>query len=211
MSDADRAEPHIGMAQHHPLGPAGRAGGVEQGGEIVGIGARRRQAVVAGRAAPRLPPPSSARAAGGQVALAPASPAAPCRVISSLAPLSARIWRDLRPLQQRIDRHMDQPGAGAGERQQAGHPVLGQPARDPVARREPPRLQRRGERADRRLEPGIIEQRPRASSSAGASGSPQQASDGRADGGSDRGLAPCIPAAPQQVMLGLGARRGIAR
>jgi hypothetical protein len=47
MSDADRAEPEIGVAQHHPLGPAGRARGVEQGGEIVGIAVRRAQPLAA--------------------------------------------------------------------------------------------------------------------------------------------------------------------
>ena len=41
MRDADGAEPEIGVAQHHALGAAGGAGGVEQGGEAVGIGGGR--------------------------------------------------------------------------------------------------------------------------------------------------------------------------
>jgi len=52
---------------------------------------------------------------------------------------------------------VDQAGAGAGEREQAGHPGLGEPARDAVAMNEAPRLQRRGEGAHRLFEPGKIE------------------------------------------------------
>jgi hypothetical protein len=64
---------------------------------------------------------------------------------------------DLHPLQQGIDRDMDEARARAGERQQAGQPVLGQPARHPLPLAEAPRLQRPSERADRRFEPIIIE------------------------------------------------------
>ena len=82
MRDADRAEPHIGVAQHHALGPAGRAGGVEQGGELVGIGGRgaeqRRASSSMRRCASSRRVPS--QAAGYR--RAPASPAAPASPIS---------------------------------------------------------------------------------------------------------------------------------
>ena len=68
---------------------------------------------------------------------------------------------------------MDEAGPGAGERQQAGHPRLGQPARHPVAAREPPRPQRARKRAHRRLQPGEIE-RPAFVTKAGASGAPRR-------------------------------------
>src|SRR3546814_12015576 len=41
----------------------------------------------------------------------------------------------LRRLEQRIDRHMDQPGPRAGQRQYRGCQCLSHPAGDPVSRR----------------------------------------------------------------------------
>ena len=192
MRDADRAEPHIGVAQHHPLGPPGRARRVEQGGEIVGIAGRRRQRVgmVEQRRAFRL---VERRAAGRQVAgLERRQPRGAAEQQAGAA--VGEDVGDLHPLEQRVDRDMDQAGARAGERQQAGQPGLGQPARDPVARREPPRLQRRRQRADRLLEPGIIE---RALARRPAPARPERRSRVRWSSGRgrrDRGVCNFIPA-----------------
>ena len=206
MRDADRAEPHIGVAQHHPLGPPGRAGSVEQGGEIVGVVADGAEAVAMTEQGGPLLFVERRAVRGRSPGSSVASRARP--LSSKAAPLSARMWATWSALEQRVDRHVDQAGAGAGERQQAGQPGLGEPARDPVAGREAPRLERGRERADRRLEPGIIE-RALARQPAPARRPRRAGSDGRAGGASDPGvcnLHSCL----NGVMIGR-ARRGIKR
>ncbi len=128
----------LAWGQHHPLGPPGRAGGVEDRRQrrrvrhrcgqawsvhrairLHGRAHRRRQVFGGQRGEPRGLADQQRRAAIGQD------------------------MRHLRPPQRRIDRHMHQPRPRRRQRQDAGDPGLGQPARHPVAgpraRRQPGR------------------------------------------------------------------------
>ena len=138
--DADRAEPHIGMAQHHALRPPGGAGRVEQGGEILRV--VRRKAPSASAWSNRAALSSSSRIGAGDVAGFERGEPRLAAEQQGCAAVGQDMG-DLHPLEQRIDRYMDQAGAGAGEREQAGQPVLGEPARHAIASPKPPRLQRR--------------------------------------------------------------------
>jgi len=122
MGDADGTKPHIGVAQHHALRPAGRTGRIENGREIVRIGLGRRHAIalrsylalfrntagigniaVFQRAEPRFP--------GNEQ---------PCAAIGEY-------MSDLRAFQQRIDGYMNTTGPGRRHWHQAGKSGLVQP------------------------------------------------------------------------------------
>jgi hypothetical protein len=156
MSDADRPEPHIGVAQHDALRPAGRTRRVKKGGEVVGIGGRRRQllAPFEHRGAFFLP---DRRAIARNVALRQSRQPRLAADQQACAAVGEDVG-DLGALQQRIDRHVDQAGARRRQRQQAGHPVLGQPARDPLARSKAARSERRRQNRDGIFEPFMVEQ-----------------------------------------------------
>ena len=132
----------IAVGEHHPLGPPGRARGVEDLRHGV-LRARRQRQRVAARQSVLLHHRRVGVVAGlqrrqtGRVADQQPGPAVGQDV------------RHLRTFQQRIDRHADQPRARGGERQQAGDPRLGQPARHPVALGQPARQQSTGKRAHR--------------------------------------------------------------
>ena len=145
MRDADRAEPKIGVAQHHPLGGTGRTRGVEQGGECVGIMGRGAKAFGAGVpvlkrdrfgcAVDRLEP----RAVGDQQRRTAIGEDVRC----------------LRAAERGIDRDMDQPGARGGERQDAGKRRLAHPARNAVTGGEAVGEQGGGGSADDPVELGV--------------------------------------------------------
>ena len=128
MRHADRAEPQIGVAQHHALGPAGRAGGVEQGGKLVRIAGRRRQGLI-----PVLPVLQRDSVGIGRDRPAPGFPAAPRLAISSLAPLSARMCAAWACFSTGLIGTWTSAGARRGERHDAGEHGLAHPARHPVA------------------------------------------------------------------------------
>ena len=191
MRHADRAEPHIGVAQHHALGPPGRARGVEQGREIVGIVvATGRSGVGMIEQAPRSPSSSriaQATSPGSSVARR----AAP--LISRPAPLSARMWATCIRFSSGLTGTWISPARAQASGSRLVRRFLGsqEATRSPCAR--PLRLQRRRQRADRRLQPGIIEralarqQRRRGRRRRAASG-------GRADSGVGSGVSNFIPA-----------------
>ena len=173
MRDADRAEPHIGVAQHHPLGPPGRARGVEQGGQVVRVVVRGRQAdSQSTRATACFALVERSRAARGR---SPASSVASARlgVSSRLAPLSARMWATCSRFSSGLTGTWIRPARAQASGSRLVSRVLGSQLATRSPWRRPLRLQARGQRADRRFEPGIIERRPRASVSAGAAGSPR--------------------------------------
>ncbi len=152
MRHRDRAEPEVGVAQHHALGLAGRSRGVEQGGERIGVAGRGRQRRDMRPGQFRFQQQSAVRRPilrleqGGARRLGDEQPRAAVR----------QNVRDLRALEQRVDRNMHQPRPRARQREQARGARLGQPARDPVARRGT-LGEVRGERPHRRIEPGEIE------------------------------------------------------
>src|SRR3546814_18563172 len=63
----------------------------------------------------------------------------------------------LRRLEQRIDRHTDQPGPRAGQRQYRGCQCLSHPAGDPVSRRRAAPKQTRSDPPDKFIERCIAE------------------------------------------------------
>ena len=124
-------EPQIGVTEHHALGPSGRSAGIENGDQIAGIARRRGQA---------LRMAVDRRLDRGQIAQRTAAGKAVAQHVGSRAigqqqrcATVGQNMRDLRCLQQRIDRHMDQPAARRGERHQAGSARLCAPARHTVA------------------------------------------------------------------------------
>ena len=132
MGHADRAEPEIGMAQHHALGPAGGAAGVKDRRKIVRIGGARCK-----RAAQGLGPCPDIRfldqlASCRNIAFAQAGKAGGIAQQQAGATIGQNM-RDLRMFEQRIDRHMHQPCPCRSQREQAGQLALGRPACHPRA------------------------------------------------------------------------------
>ena len=128
MRHADRAQPHIRMAQHHALGLAGRAAGIEDRRQFVGI-TRRRAEIATARfglvpAFLLVQKPTGGRRVARLQRTEPRT--------GSDQHLGAAIGEDvgdLGALQQRIDRDVNQSCACCGKREQAGRLALRRPAR----------------------------------------------------------------------------------
>ena len=132
MRHADRAQPQVRMAQHHAFGLAGRPAGIEDRGDGLRIGGRFGQRIASFRRLQRRAF-LYLRAPGGQIALLQRGKPRGCADQHGSAAVRQNM-RDLRALEHRVDRHVDQPGTRRGQRQQAGQLALGGPARDPRAR-----------------------------------------------------------------------------
>jgi hypothetical protein len=132
MRHADRAEPQVGVAQHHAFGPPGRSAGVENRRQIVRRGAAWRQPL-----AERFGfgPYCGFLAAGRSCTIARLQRRQPRGARNQQNRAAVRQnMRDLRALEQRVDRHMHQPRAHRRERHQAGQLAFGQPRGHPCAR-----------------------------------------------------------------------------
>ena len=146
VRDADRAEPHVGMAEHHTLWPPGRSAGVEDGRQLFRIATRWRQGFGIARSIERI-------VFGQRSAI--------IRQVAGFERGEARGRRDEQPgtavshdmrhlgaLEQRVDRHMDEARPRCGEWQQTGQFALGRPAGDAGTILGHLRLQPTGERGD---------------------------------------------------------------
>ena len=145
MRHADRAEPHIGMAEHDALGLAGRSAGIEDRSERVGIMRGWRQCTV---------PLFSSRKGLAFLQNTTTCGDVACfeRGKAGLRPQQqhrsavGEDMRDLRALEQRIDRHMHQSRTSSSQRQQAGQLAFCRPTRHartgPCLLRQPGRQQR---------------------------------------------------------------------
>ena len=149
---ADRAEPEIGVAQHHALWKPGRPRCVEDRRQRIDVGIGRRQAI----AIERHPVLHRDRTFIRHVARFEQACTHRLRQQQPRAAIGQDM-RDLRAFERRIDRHMDQPGARRGERHHAGQPRLGQPGRDAVTGLEPLPAQPCRHCANRRLQRGVID------------------------------------------------------
>ena len=132
IDDAIRTQPHVGVAQHHPLGPPGGAAGVEDRGQFLWIGLRGWQ--LRAKRVRRFQRRCLADQAASGRHVPRAQRLQPRRGAYQHA--CAAIREDvchLRVLEQRVDGHMHQPGARGRQRQQTRQLALGRPARHPRA------------------------------------------------------------------------------
>ena len=111
VRDADCAEPHIGMAQHHALRPARRAGSIEQGRKFV-----RVTGGLIERLLPRHVPRFDRDQSGlGTVGIFKRPEA--CFICDQQLRAAVREdVRRLRPLQNGVDWNMDKARAGGRQR-----------------------------------------------------------------------------------------------
>ena len=136
MRDADRAEPEVGVAQHHALGPA-------RSSRKCRARPRARSGPGPTVAEPRRPSAHSSSAIARASALVRGLERSQPRLVGDQQ-LRAAVGEDVRglgALEHRIDRDMDQPRPRCRQRQDASELRLAHPARDAIARVEPLRTQ----------------------------------------------------------------------
>ncbi len=126
MSDADRAQPHIGVAQHHTFGTARRAGRVKQSCKRLWVdrGGRQRLGIEQRGSLFLIQCPAPRRNIGF---VKRGTPCFACH--EQRCPAVGQNVRDLAALQHGIDRHVDEAGPRTGEWQKARHTTFGNPAR----------------------------------------------------------------------------------
>ncbi len=149
VRDTDGAEPEVGVAQHDPLGLAGRTGRVEERCEFIGVTIRRRQCISS--AAPFLQCVELCICGVARFKRMQAR----CIADQQLRAAVRQDMRGLRSLQHRVDRYMHKTRPRRGQRQNAGQRRFGHPARNAIARLQALLEQGRGGASDLLFQPGV--------------------------------------------------------